>query len=432
MTTRLQSGIHHNNSISDSYRNGIGSTTRKNKTFALIFLRAKRRRTAQQVAESLLLLWDMYTSLRKGVVIDLPGCYAPPGGLELAIGYGPLAFKLEGAKKSIPRDLFTKQFATAKGGRAIIRGSGIKFASNVHENVGLREHIAIQFTSDIQVATHRAIVETWKLLSNNSHKTSLILSKYYSGFQRNDGRSWIGFHDEVSNLKPSERRGIISISKKWNRLIPSDFWTEGGTYLAFLKIAIDLTIWQRFGRKQQELFVGREKTTGKPIVAVDKLGNPIIRKKCPNFEAIKEYSMDFHEHPDYFLIPSLGAKKMRMVDVDATMKTLNQCHIGRTRHIEGVNGKDPSSNRIFRQGFEFIESSQDPRNPIKIGLNFVSFQNDPQRLFSLLASPHWLGSSNFGGDPRNSKLEGFLTVNAAGIFFLPATEKPFPGSSILQ
>jgi deferrochelatase/peroxidase EfeB len=405
---------------------------RKNKTFALIFLRVKKGKKAQQVADSLLLLWKMYTSLRKGIITDLPGSRVPPGGLDIAIGYGPLAFELEGVKKDIPRDLYRKQFSPARGGRQIIRGSGIKFAQDDHVNVGLSNHIVIQFTSDTQLATYRAVVETWNLLSKSPTKISLVLTKYQSGFQRTDSRSWIGFHDQLSNMKPKERKGVISISKKWNHLLPNDFWTEGGTYLAYLKIAINLKIWQYLERKEQEMIVGRDKISGRPIVAIDKFGNPMIRKKCPNFEEIREYSMDFHDHPNYFITPDLQTEKMHMIDVEASMKVLNQSHIGRARHVEQVDCRDPSSNRIYRQGFEFIESPQNPGTPIKVGLNFVSFQNDPQRLFSLLASPHWLGNSNFGGDSRIRKMEGLLAVNAAGIFFVPHEEDPFPGSSILM
>ena len=38
--------------------------------------------------------------------------------------------------------------------------------------------------------------------------------------------------------------------------------------------------------------------------------------------------------------------------------------------------------------------------PIKIGLNFLSFQNDPSRFLFILTDPNWLGNSSFGGDSQ--------------------------------
>ena len=75
-------------------------------------------------------------------------------------------------------------------------------------------------------------------------------------------------------------------------------------------------------------------------------------------------------------------------------------------------------------------------------MNFVSFQDIPERLFRMLTQPGWLGNTNFGGNP-NSPEEGvpeppgpgmdkLLNVRAAGIYIVPplsSTEK-FPGYSL--
>jgi hypothetical protein len=43
-----------------------------------------------------------------------------------------------------------------------------------------------------------------------------------------------------------------------------------------------------------------------------------------------------------------------------------------------------------------------------------------------------MGNANFGGDPDNKQgMDRFLSVLAAGVFFVPPVEKPFPGASIL-
>ena len=75
-----------------------------------------------------------------------------------------------------------------------------------------------------------------------------------------------------------ERINAIVIDKTNNRLIPQDFWTVGGTYLSFLRIEINLDIWNNIARSNQELMIGRDKTTGIPLVGVDKNGNPLLKE----------------------------------------------------------------------------------------------------------------------------------------------------------
>ena len=88
---------------------------------------------------------------------------------------------------------------------------------------------------------------------------------------------------------------------------------------------------------------------------------------------------------------------------------------------------------LVRQRFEFIEPLyHDSSNPIRLGLNFISFQDDPTRLSFILTDPNWLGTSNFGGTGDNSAMKDFLSVQASGIFFVPPKEMPFPGASIFD
>jgi len=120
----------------------------------------------------------------------------------------------------------------------------------------------------------------------------------------------------------------------------------------------------------------------------------------------------------------------KILNVDLSSQILSQCHIGRTRHFDHIDSCDRTSRRIFRQGFEYIEPVQsDEIKPLKVGLNFVSFQNDPSRLFFILTDPNWLGNSSFGGVLKNRSISNLLSVVAAGMFFVPPDEKPFPGAS---
>lgn len=100
------------------------------------------------------------------------------------------------------------------------------------------------------------------------------MSHFFSGFQRPDRRGWLGFHEGVSNIQPEERLGAIVINNT-NISKPSDVWTVGGTYLAFLRIAINLETWLKTSVRDQELIVGRHKLTGCPLIGTDLKGNPV-------------------------------------------------------------------------------------------------------------------------------------------------------------
>jgi deferrochelatase/peroxidase EfeB len=406
----------------------------KNKSFAIIFLRASRDSTASQVGESLKKLWKMYELLGVGKVSDLPGCRVPSGSLSTLIGYGTNIFKLKEVKKKVPLDFEGRQFLpSVKGGEPILEGCGIRYSEEIHENVGITEDIVIQFIADSQLATYRAIVETWKhLRSNIKEKEPLCFTKFYTGFRRDDGRSWLGFHDEISNMDDAkEREGAIFIDAVNNRLQPRDYWTVGGTYLSFLRINIDLGIWHRIERIQQELIIGRDKMKGYPVIGVDINGNPKTWTRSKIRQVDRLDIRKFLDHPDYFESPAKLCNTIAKLDIATSFKILNQSHIGRMRHIHKISSSDPSSRRIFRQGFEFLEPAQNSLTcPFRVGLNFLSFQNDPGRLFFILTDPHWMGNVNFGGNPNDPDLGILLSVCAAGMFFVPRIQKPFPGAEI--
>ena len=60
----------------------------------------------------------------------------------------------------------------------------------------------------------------------------------------------------------------------------------------------------------------------------------------------------------------------KIVDTELSSEILNQSHIGRTRHFDQIESDDPVSRRIFRQGFEFIESADfSQEKSIRLGQN---------------------------------------------------------------
>jgi deferrochelatase/peroxidase EfeB len=111
---------------------------------------------------------------------------------------------------------------------------------------------------------------------------------------------------------------------------------------------------------------------------------------------------------------------------------LRQSHVQRANH-HVKPASDRNSLRIFRQGYEFLEPLGVAPG-FRAGLNFVSFQDTPERLLRILTQDSWLGGTNFGGDPDNplSGMDRLLTVRAGGVFLAPPVtdEERFPGSSI--
>jgi deferrochelatase/peroxidase EfeB len=425
----IQDGIYYDK-IPFQAKHFLQSNIESNHCFALLFLRTSKK-SASEVQESIEGLWKMYDNLRMGYSFDLQDCAFPAGKLTVLISYGQRIFNLSGITKKIPLDFKDKQFLPARPRKPILPGSGIKYSELVHDNVGLSEDIALQFISDTQIGTYRAVVETRKYLQK-SKVQALKFSKFYTGFQRDDGRSWLGFHDEVSNMKNSkERLDAIAIDPLSNNLLRRDYWTKNGTYLAYLRIEIDIDLWNSIERKEQELIIGRDKLRGSPLIGVDKNGNPVTNNACHSVYEVEGFDKRLHEHPDYRRESELPKKVRSILDIRASADILNESHIGRTRHIDTINSKYRVSRRIFRQGFEFLEPVyDDPTKKLRVGQNFISYQNDPSRLFFILSHPDWMGNTNFGGRTKNDKMSELLSVLVTGVFFVPPMEKPFPGISL--
>jgi Dyp-type peroxidase family len=234
----------------------------------------------------------------------------------------------------------------------------------------------------------------------------------HGGFNRDDGRSWLGFHDGLSNIEPTRRRSVIEVAGG------DTPWMEGGTYMAFLRLALDLPAWRALSRDRQEILVGRDKLSGCPLVRVDPPLEPVPVGGCP-------VGANSPKSPGY--------KNPRLPGVEQGL--LRQSHM----HRANLNRQDPpeqgANNRIFRQGYEFVESLGEGR--LRIGLNFVSFQRSLGHLTRILHLPGWMGDTNFGGVPDASAPipDGvaplrLVSVIAGGYYAVPPTTEPFPGAEI--
>ena len=409
MAGMLQDGIYH------------APGQRPGEHFGILFLRAVPGCSAADVGEVLRELWTLYQGLCQGRVPDLPGHPVPPGELSVLIAFGQKAFALPGARRPLPQNLqqhgqFRSPLPT--GGGKLLTGSGLSYMDDVRQNPATEE-VAVQFIARTALAVNRAVVETWKLLHDRAAAQAdelgsrLLLTSFYTGFQRDDGRSWLDFHDGVSNLRSEERIRALGIKPP---PLPEDAWTEGGTYLAFLRIAVNLAKWRLRTRQEQDLLVGRDKLTGCPLATVNAAGTPEPAAGCP-FTGTREVGEPGNEA---FREPHNVPAALRL------------SHVQRANHRQGPPELS-NSLRIFRQGYEFLEAVESTPG-FRAGLNFVSFQDTPERLLRMLTAPGWLGDVNFGGDVQHPLpgMQELLSIRAGGVFLVPPREQaePFPGASI--
>lgn len=418
MTTNLQQGIF--------YSPG----SRPGNSFAVVFLRATEIYEPIRIRQTLSNLWEMYLKLQKGFVSDLEIKAKNPyhGNLSVLIGYGPKIFEINGMKKPKPSYL-TDQWLFRQprtGGGAILADVGLKYADDITSNDVANDHVIIQFIGDSQIVTHRAVVETWKVLrkaETDPLAVPMTMRSFYTGFNRPDNRGWLGFHDGVSNIRSSDRYANISIDKK--DLDAADYWTTGGTYIAFLRITIDLNIWESIPVKQQERIVGRDKATGCPLIGIDEYDNNVLAKGCPS-RGTYEITDDGNEYFRDYYVDNFQKKIYSNHD-----RNLEKSHIGRIRETYDKSNRRFISGRIFRQGYEFLEPIENYPY-FRLGLNFVSFQSGTDRIYKILK--YGLGSANFGGDSVNpiSDLDKLLFVRGAGLFLVPPIQKEeeFPGEVI--
>ncbi len=263
--------------------------------------------------------------------------------------------------------------------------------------------VALQLTAGREAAVNCAVVEVWKLIVDEA--LSLSITASFSGYGRTDGRGWLDFHDGVSNLEAGDRLDAIEA--------PADpEWMQGGTYLAFLRLAVDLAAWRSLDRMRQELLVGRDKLSGLALRAArrDAGGAP-----CPPAEQPSETVGG----PDWVDPPQ------------TTDRLLEASHIHRANQSR-ASAAAPGAWRMFRQGYDFLETIG-PEGPVA-GLNFLSFQRDLSVVQHVLHLPSWLGEVNFGGLSGEASAEAaesrLLILHAGGFYAAPPRADPFPGAAL--
>jgi len=267
--------------------------------------------------------------------------------------------------------------------------------------------LALQLTGPSEAAVSRAAVETWKLVADED--LPLVTVASFCGFSRGDGRGWLDFHDGVSNIESSER--LVALQAR-----PDPPWMAGGTYMAFLRFAVDLVAWRALTRPEQELIVGRDKLSGRPLIGVDRSSSREavpIPESAPVAGSASDPGADFRE-PAQVSDPLIEASHLQRAN--------------RNR----ASPYAPAGQRIFRQGYEFLEHIDE--TGVRLGLNFVSFQADLATLRRVLHFPGWLGDVNFGGPvkpgPGDPPALGLISLLAGGLYAVPPQGLPFPGAQI--
>ena len=381
----LQPGIH------------IAPGRRPPPCFRLVTLDVAPGATPAEAAAGLAELSAMLAALAEGRVRDLEGVDSRTqfGGLEALFGYGRRLFDDSLHDPPLTRAARPDFLAylTADGPYPALRWAGDAAADRPGEG-----DVAIQLTAPRRAAVECAAVERWKLISDRS--LPLAIRGSFDGFGRDDGRGWLDFHDGVSNLEASQREAALAAGG-------DPGWMAGGTYMAYLRLAVDLARWRGLTRTEQELAIGRDKRTGGALVAVERTpegGLRPVAAPAPGDDANDRELADFIEPPQ------------------TADPLLEASHIHRVNQNR-ASPYAPAGMRMFRQGYDFLE--QLGPGGARLGLNFVSFQRTLAAFVHVLHLPGWLGDSNFGG----GELE-LLSVLAGGLYAVPPAGDPFPGAEL--
>ncbi|MBA3364899.1 MAG: Dyp-type peroxidase [Actinobacteria bacterium] len=380
--------------------------------YRLVLLNVAAGTSVSAAANALEAVTRMLRELASGRVRELEGQPSRQteaseehfSGLRSLLGYGRRFFDCDVHEPALT-ELKRSDFLSYLPGPPAAFPS-IPWAREDDSNPGEAD-IAIQLTGDRESAVSCAAVEIWKLVVDERLPLEVVSS--FAGFGRLDGRGWLEFHDGVSNLDSSQRLETLEA-------LADPAWMEGGTYMAFLRLAVDLALWRSLERSAQELIVGRDKLSGIALRSVDREGG----RACP-------------------VVAPAGGGDPSAVELaewrdppQTTDPLLEASHVHRSNQNRASSGA-PGGLRIFRQGYDYL-NGLGPGGPA-LGLNFVSFQSDLRALHHALYLPGWLGDANFGGpvdphegDPPSPPL---LALVAGGLYAVPPTAEPFPGAGLL-
>ncbi|MBA3735295.1 MAG: Dyp-type peroxidase [Actinobacteria bacterium] len=372
-------------------------------SYRLVLLNVSEGAERRHVREALVALMEMLAGLGEGRLRSLEQQQAPAsaeslaqyGGLDALIGYG------------------RRLFDDAEHEPALTDAARPDFLSYLHEQGPFpalpwatrrrdaEADIALQLTGLNEAAVNCAAIEIWKLIRDQ--QLPLSVSESFEGYGRADKRGWLGFHDGVSNMGSGERLAALLASADPD-------WMRDGTYMAYLRIVVDLGVWEARSRAEQELIVGRDKLTGAALVAVARIEEKLVpvTGPAPDEEGTLAEGAEWRDPPQ------------------TTDVVLEASHIARANQTR-ASPAAPGSFRIFRQGYDFLEELC--AEHVELGLNFVGFQRDLRVMQQVLHLPGWLGDANFGGLGDEAAIP-LLTVVAGGFYAVPPNGERLPGAGL--
>lgn len=356
-------------------------------------------------------IWDLLAELKKCRIRDLaatrpgdPEIVTPSGNLEATLCFGTKLFR-----PNPNRPPLTTKLPTDRPWLGARPFESLRWAATARPEASQTD-FAIALHGDTELSVARAVVELQKLIDDEALPLRLVC--FYSGLHRDDRRSWIDFHDGINNMASGdERRQAIEVTAN------AAGWLIGGTTMMFLKIEIDLLGWRKLSRELQEALVGRDKLTGCPLQSVEVgAGGALTTRSvagCP-------MTGELPKGGEFVTIP-----------VQAQDRIVQRAHVHRANLTRG-DPAEMSANRIYRQGYEFVDSP--PDGGVRVGLNFVSFQSDFDRVRQILDTQNWMRDANFGGIPGDAGIPAFelMRIVAGGYFLVPPVGDPFPGHDIFD
>jgi len=375
--------------------------------FLLLLLDVRPGTSAADAGVALGEIGDMLRALqRRGKVRDLrptrvgeSAATVPAGGFSMLLGFGASFF--DAARHNPPLTTADRPAYLAPLTAGESAFATIPWVEGANESVPGEADLCLQFTGVSASGVARPGVELWKLITDRH--LPLEIRGSHHGFQRDDGRSWIDFHDGLSNIESSQRLAALAAD-------PDPGWMASGTYMAFLRLEIDLAAWRMLSREGQEAIVGRDKLTGCPLERVERADGALLPRPFAGCIAGDAQYRDPPQTSD----PLVEASHIHRANQNRAQPTT------------------PASQRIFRQGYDFLESIG-PEGP-RLGLNFVSFQKDLARLQYVLSQTGWLGDVNFGGptNPGAGEPEPVVLMRllAGGFYAVPPRGEPFPGAAL--
>lgn len=375
----------------------------------LLILHVTDDASISTVHECLAALWSLLQGLREGRVPDLaaespgePADYrVPTGELTALLGFGAALFGRAGQLGLVPSIARPRGVTTLLplGPQGPFRTLRWDPTVTVNEGEGA---FCLQLIAKTEVAVARAAVAVARHLRKRPG-APLRAGALYSGFHRDDRRSWIGFHDGLNNIGGEARAVAMETAAAGDTA-----WMDRGTFLTFLKVGVDLDVWDRLPRATQERMVGRTKLAGCPIHGWAADGRPQVSPGHPTDGHVPRPPIaDWLDPP-------------RESDEDAL-----RSHIHRTNLNRG-DPRDDANNRVFRQGYEFLDWGAD--GTPRVGLQFIGYARSPAMVRNVLSTDGWMGDANFGG-PADAP--SILSLLAGGVYAVPAAAKPYPGADLL-